>query len=37
MIPGEESKLKVERVYDRDHALKVVEAAMADYYDEYGA
>lgn len=37
MIPGEESKLRVERVYDRDHALKVVEAAMADYYDEYGA
>ena len=37
MIPGEESKLKVERVYNRDHALKVVEAAMADYFDEYGA
>ncbi len=36
MIPGEESKLKVERVYDCTHALKVVEAAMADYYDEYG-
>jgi inorganic pyrophosphatase len=36
MIPGEESKLKVERTYDRDHALMVVEAAMADYYDEYG-
>ena len=37
MIPGEESKLKVERVYNRDHALEVVEAAMADYLDEYGA
>jgi inorganic pyrophosphatase len=37
MIPGEESKLKVERTYGREHALKVVEAAMADYYDEYGA
>lgn len=37
MIPGEPSKLKVERVYDREHALQVVEAAMADYYDEYGA
>jgi len=36
MIPGEESKLKVERVYGREHALKVVEAAMADYFDEYG-
>jgi inorganic pyrophosphatase len=37
MIPGEESKLKVERAYGREHALKVIEAAMADYYDEYGA
>jgi inorganic pyrophosphatase len=37
MIPGEESKLKVERVYGREHALLVVQAAMADYYDEYGA
>ena len=36
MIPGEESKLKVERTYGRDHALKVVEAAQADYFDEYG-
>jgi len=36
MIPGEASKLKVERTYDCDHALQVVEAAMADYYDEYG-
>lgn len=37
MIPGEESKPKVERSYGREHALKVVEAAMADYYEEYGA
>lgn len=36
MIPGEESRLKVERVYGRDHAQQVVQAAMADYYDEYG-
>jgi inorganic pyrophosphatase len=36
MIPGEESMLRVERTYNRDHAHKVVEAAMADYYDEYG-
>ncbi|MFN8487515.1 MAG: inorganic pyrophosphatase [Caldilineaceae bacterium] len=36
MIPGEPSKLTVERVYGRDHALKVVEAAMKDYYEEYG-
>jgi inorganic pyrophosphatase len=36
MIPGEPSKLTVERVYGREHALLVVEAAMKDYYEEYG-
>jgi inorganic pyrophosphatase len=36
MIPGEPTKLTVERVYGRDHAFKVVEAAMMDYYEEYG-
>lgn len=36
MIPGEESKLMVERVYGLDHAVQVVQAAMADYFDEYG-
>lgn len=36
LIPGQESQLKLERTYGRDHALKVVEAAMADYFDEYG-
>lgn len=37
MVSGGQSKLKVERVYDKEHALKVVEAAMADYFDEFGA
>jgi inorganic pyrophosphatase len=36
LIPGEESKLVVERTYGKEHALKVVEAAMADYVEEYG-
>jgi inorganic pyrophosphatase len=36
MIAGEPTKLTVERVYGRDHALKVVEASMLDYYEEYG-
>ncbi len=36
MIPGEPSKLTVERMYGREHALQVVEAAMLDYYEEYG-
>ena len=36
MIPGEPSKLTVEGVYGREHALQVIEAAMKDYYEEYG-
>ncbi len=36
MVPGEEAKLIVEGVYGCDHALQVVEAALADYFDEYG-
>jgi inorganic pyrophosphatase len=31
MMPGAETPTKVNRVYERDHALKVVQAAMADY------
>jgi inorganic pyrophosphatase len=37
MIPGEESHLKVERTYGVEHAHQVVEAAVADYYEEYGS
>ncbi len=36
LIPGEESKTSIDKVYGRKHALKVVEAAMADYIEEYG-
>jgi inorganic pyrophosphatase len=36
MIPGEESKLRVERVYDCQHAMAVIQASMEDYDDEYG-
>src|SRR5688500_3138235 len=31
MVPGEESRTKIDRVYERDHELKVVQAAMAYY------
>jgi inorganic pyrophosphatase len=31
MMPGTETATKITRVYERDHALKVVMAAMADY------
>lgn len=36
MVPGQPSELHVERTYDRDHALAVIEAAMRDYQEEYG-
>jgi len=36
LVPGEESHTSIDLVYDRAHALKVVEAAMAD-YDDYAA
>jgi len=36
LIPGQESRLTVEAVYNREHALRVVEAALADYGEEFG-
>ena len=36
LVPGEEAKLTVERMYGADHAMQVVEAALKDYYEEYG-
>lgn len=36
LVPGEEAKLTVERLYDADHAMQVVDAALKDYYEEYG-
>jgi len=37
LIPGEKSKVQIDQVYDREHALKVVEASILDYEDEYGS
>jgi inorganic pyrophosphatase len=31
LIPGAEAGISIENTYDRDHALKVVKAAMEDY------
>lgn len=36
LIPGKPPKASVESVYSRDHALRVIEAAMKDYDDEHG-
>lgn len=35
MAPGEASAAKIETVYGRDHALRVVEAAVLDYAEEF--
>ena len=34
--PNQETPVEIEMVYGREHALKVVEASMRDYDDEYG-
>jgi inorganic pyrophosphatase len=31
LVPGQRSRARIARVYDRAHAFKVVRAAMADY------
>ena len=36
MMPGGTSQMSIRRVYDRDHALKVVTASMEDYDEYYG-
>lgn len=36
LLPGQPSELVVERLYNREHALHVIEAAMRDYQEEYG-
>jgi len=37
LIPEEPSQFSVERVYDREHAFRVVAAAIEDYDEAYGA
>jgi inorganic pyrophosphatase len=35
-LPGEPEKVQVGRAYGREHAMKVIEAAVADYEEAYG-
>jgi inorganic pyrophosphatase len=35
MQPGHEATVSIERAYDRERALRVIEAAMADYAEEF--
>ena len=37
LIPGQQADVEVDRVYDRDQALKVIEASMQDYEEMHGS
>ena len=37
MTPGEPSQLKIEATYGREHALKVINAAVDDYNETFGS
>ena len=37
LIPGEESLVTIDNTYGREHAMEVIQAAMADYQEEYGS
>jgi inorganic pyrophosphatase len=36
LIPGQPSDVHIEKIYNREHALAVIEASMKDYTDQYG-
>jgi len=36
LVPGQETRVLIERVYGCDHAQKVVESAMEDYDEHFG-
>jgi inorganic pyrophosphatase len=36
LVPGTPDQVSIESIYGCDHALKVVEASMADYVHHYG-
>ena len=37
LVPGESSDVSIEHAYGREHALRVIEAAVADYEESYGS
>lgn len=37
LVPGTQSQMIIERVYNCEHALQVVEAAIEDYNEDYGS
>jgi inorganic pyrophosphatase len=36
LVPGQPSDVHIEEIYDRQHALSVIEAALEDYTEQYG-
>ena len=36
LVPGQKSQARITKVYGRDHARRVVRAAMADYEENFG-
>jgi inorganic pyrophosphatase len=36
LVPGQSSDVSIEHAYSREHAITVIEAAMADYEERYG-
>jgi inorganic pyrophosphatase len=36
IIPGKEATIRIDAIYNRDHALNVINAAMDDYHDLQG-
>ena len=36
LVPGQPSDVQIEKIYNRAYALKVVEASLEDYTEEYG-
>jgi inorganic pyrophosphatase len=36
LVPGQPSDVHIEKIYNREHALAVIEASLEDYTDQYG-
>jgi len=36
LVPGQPADVTIEKLYGREHALKVIEASMEDYTEVYG-
>ena len=36
LVPGQPSDVHIEKIYNREHALSVIDAALEDYTEQYG-